>query len=70
MMMRGLLPLLFAFTSIVCRAQGNADPYVHEADRYFQQMAYARAIEGYTTATELGAVNEHVTKRLAECYIR
>lgn len=51
-------------------AQGNADPYIKEADHYFEQMAYARAIEGYRTATELGAVNEHVTKRLAECYMR
>ncbi|MEZ4738334.1 MAG: tetratricopeptide repeat protein [Flavobacteriales bacterium] len=51
------------------RSQGNADPYINEADKHFQQMAYARAIEGYTTATELGAVNEHVTKRLAECYM-
>ena len=51
-------------------AQGNADPYIKEADRYFEQMAYARAIEAYKTATELGAVNEHVTKRLAECYMR
>lgn len=68
-MMRGYLPLLFAVASLVSQAQGNPDPYVNEADRYFQQMAYARAIQGYTKATELGAVNEHVTKRLAECYI-
>ncbi|MBL7947289.1 MAG: PD40 domain-containing protein [Flavobacteriales bacterium] len=51
-------------------AQGNADAYIREADRYYDQMAYARAIEGYNVATELGAVNEHVTKRLAECYMR
>lgn len=51
-------------------AQGNADPYIKEGDRFFEQMAYARAIESYTAATELGAVNEHVTKRLAECYMR
>jgi len=62
-----LLPL---FISVLAMAQGNADAYINEADRHFQQMAYARAIEGYTTATELGAVNEHVTKRLAECYMR
>lgn len=61
-----ILPLLLRG---MCMAQGNADPYVNEADRYFQQMAYARAIEGYLAATELGAVNEHVTKRLAECYM-
>lgn len=48
-------------------AQVNADPYVREADRHFQQMAYARASELYRTAAELGAVNEHVTKRLAQC---
>jgi len=69
-MLRGPLSLLLVLASILGMAQGNADPYIREADRYFQQMAYARAIEGYTTATELGAVNEHVTKRLAECYIR
>ena len=62
-----LLSLLLVFPAA---AQGNADPYIKEADRYFEQMAYARAIEGYRTATELGAVNEHVTKRLAECYMR
>lgn len=50
--------------------QGDPDPYVREADRYFQQMAYARAAVLYRTATELGAVNEHVTKRLAECSMR
>lgn len=61
-----IVSLLFA---VVSPAQRNADPYINEADRHFQQMAYARAIEGYTTATELGAVNEHVTKRLAECYM-
>ena len=62
-----LLSLLLVFPAA---AQGNADPYIKEADRFFEQMAYARAIEGYRTATELGAVNEHVTKRLAECYMR
>lgn len=52
------------------RAQVNADPYVRDADRHFQQMAYARAAELYRTAAELGAVNEHVTKRLAECSMK
>lgn len=51
-------------------AQANADPYVREADRYYQQMAYARAVQLYRTAAELGAVNEHVTKRLADCSMR
>ena len=48
-------------------AQHNADPYVKDGDRYYAQMAYARAADQYRIATELGAVNEHVTKRLAEC---
>lgn len=51
-------------------AQANADPYIREADRYYQQMAYARAAGLYRTAAELGAVNEHVTKRLADCSMR
>jgi len=70
-MMRTLLfvcTLLLLATGAL--AQGNAAPYIREADRHFEQMAYARAIEGYKVATELGAVNEHVTKRLAECYMR
>ncbi len=64
-----LLVLLFG-TVVPALAQGNADPYIREADRHFQQMSYARAAELYRTATELGAVNEHVTKRLAECSMR
>ncbi len=46
---------------------GQADGYIREGDRHFQQMAYARAVASYRVAAELGAVNEHVTKRLAEC---
>jgi outer membrane protein OmpA-like peptidoglycan-associated protein len=51
-------------------SQGRADAHVREGDRHFQQMAYARAITSYTAAAELGAVNEHVTKRLAESHMR
>ncbi|MBK8500009.1 MAG: PD40 domain-containing protein [Flavobacteriales bacterium] len=66
---------LLLFVLLLCAAahasaQGNADPYIREADRHFQQMSYARAAALYRTATELGAVNEHVTKRLAECSFR
>lgn len=67
---RSLLLLTSVLMLMTGRAQGNADAYINMADRHFQQMAYARAIEGYTTATELGAVNEHVTKRLAECHMK
>lgn len=63
-----VLVLLFAGSGAF--AQGNADPYVREADRLYQQMAYAKAAALYRTATELGAVNEHVTKRLAQCSMR
>lgn len=70
-----MLRTLFLSLALMCltllgRAQGNAAPYIKEADRHFQKMAYARAIQDYTTATEMGAVSEHVTKRLAECYMR
>lgn len=63
------LLLLLLITAAV-RGQGNADPFIREADRHYQQMAYARAAELYRTAAELGAVNEHVTKRLADCSMR
>ncbi|MCB0780362.1 MAG: hypothetical protein KDC03_12690, partial [Flavobacteriales bacterium] len=39
-------------------------------DTYFSQMAYARAMEEYQAAADMGAVNEHVTKRLAECAMK
>ncbi|HRH38786.1 MAG TPA: hypothetical protein PK760_10600, partial [Flavobacteriales bacterium] len=68
---RALFLLLLLFTSAAPSfAQGNADGYIREADRHYAQMAYARAAELYRTATEMGAVNEHVTKRLAECSMR
>ena len=70
MLQRIVIAVLLAHMTMCLMAQGNADPYVNEADRYYAQMAYARAIPPYTTATELGAVNEHVTKRLAECHMR
>lgn len=50
--------------------QGAADVHVREADRYYEQLAYSRAIGHYRTAAELGAVNEHVTRRLADCSMR
>lgn len=71
MLARALCLALLLLTAVApVLAQGNADPYVREADRHYQQMAYARAASLYRTATELGAVNEHVTKRLAECSFR
>jgi len=51
-------------------AQGRADAHVREGDKHFRQMAYARAIAEYTSAADLGAVNEHVTRRLGESHMR
>ncbi|MBL0044211.1 MAG: carboxypeptidase regulatory-like domain-containing protein [Flavobacteriales bacterium] len=53
-------------------AQGGGDPEAHTriADRHYQQMAYAPAAREYKLAADLGAVNEHVSKRLADCYMR
>jgi outer membrane protein OmpA-like peptidoglycan-associated protein/tetratricopeptide (TPR) repeat protein len=65
-----LLTFFFAVLTLAASAQGAADSYVREADRFYQQLAYARAVEPYRTAAELGAVNEHVTRRLADCYMR
>jgi outer membrane protein OmpA-like peptidoglycan-associated protein len=49
---------------------GRANAHVSDGDRHFEQMAYARAVGSYTLAAEMGAVNEHVTKRLAESHMR
>ncbi|MCL4283215.1 MAG: OmpA family protein [Flavobacteriales bacterium] len=51
------------------RAQ-NAEAHTRIADRYYQRMAYAQAKAEYMLAADLGAVNEHVVKRLAECSMK
>ena len=60
--------LLFPFGAGLC-AQSNAATLIREADRHFEQMAYARAVEGYQAAADMGAMNDHVTKRLAESHL-
>lgn len=54
------------------RAQRGGNPEAHTriADRFYQRMAYEPAAEEYKLAADLGAVNEHVTKRLADCYMK
>lgn len=65
---------LFLFLSLLGMdavvAQGRADAHVREGDRYFTQMAYSRAVVEYKEAVDLGAVNEHVSRRLGECHMR
>lgn len=60
--------LLLAHSGVA--QSGRANAHVREGDRHFQQMAYARAVVSYTAAAEMGAVNEHVTKRLAESHLQ
>jgi len=50
-------------------AQGDADAHTRIADRSYERMAYASAIEEYKLAVSMGALNEHVTKRLADCLV-
>lgn len=64
------LSFAFALMAMDARAQGGADGRVHAGDQWFKQMAYAMAIPEYKAAADMGAVNEHVSKRLAECYRR
>jgi hypothetical protein len=68
LILAGLFALLVGVTGSL--AQGKADVHVREGDRFFQQMAYSRAVEHYELAAEMGAINEHVTKRLGECHMR
>lgn len=70
MIARFLICIMLGCAHVAASGQGKANAYVHEGDRLFAQMAYAPAKEAYKAAVELGAVNEHVTKRLAECNMR
>lgn len=71
MNLRSPLILLLLLLNIgTLLAQSNADTYIREADKHFEDMAYARAIAGYKAAADLGAVNDHVAKRLALSYIK
>lgn len=71
MAMRNLL-LLWCFVSALTAAAqtNNADIHTRNGDREYERMAYAYAVQEYRTAAELGALNEHVVKRLADCYLR
>lgn len=66
-----IINILLACLSLIgnVMAQGNADAIIQEADQHFEDLAFARAIEGYKAAADLGAVNDHVTKRLAESHM-
>ncbi len=64
-----LLAVFLLGVSQVQAQSGRANAHVKEGDRFFEQMSYARALDSYTMAAEMGAVNEHVTKRLAESYL-
>ena len=59
------------FASVVCAQHGgSAAAHSRIGDRYYKNMAYAPAATEYELAAELGAVNEHVTKNLADCYMK
>jgi len=68
--LRTIVPLLVFLASTALQAQGGADAHTRYADRYYQQMAYRKAADEYLLAADQGAVNEHVTKRLADCYMK
>jgi len=72
--MHSLRPILLCFFLLAlawtARAQGGADAHTRYADRYYEQMAYRKAADEYLLAANMGAVNEHVTKRLANCYMK
>ena len=75
MVHRATRKLLAPLAVVLCMqsaaaAQGSADARIRTGDKYYAQMAYAEAIEHYGIAADKGAVNEHVTKRLADCYMR
>ena len=66
---RLLLLLVLIAPAVTVHAQ-SAEAHTRIGDRYYQRMAYAQAKEEYKLAADLGAVNEHVVKRLAECSMK
>lgn len=66
---RFLLLLVLMAPAVTVHAQ-SAEAHTRMADRYYQRMAYAQAKEEYKLAADLGAVNEHVVKRLADCSMK
>lgn len=71
-LLRHILILHAALIAAASFAQRGGDPDAHTriADQYYQRLAYAPAVKEYRLAAELGATNEHVTKRLADCYMK
>ncbi|MBP8822624.1 MAG: PD40 domain-containing protein [Flavobacteriales bacterium] len=65
-----LLHGLLLVPGVVALGQGRADTHTRLADRYYARMAYAQAKAEYRIAADLGAVNEHVVKRLADCSMK
>jgi tetratricopeptide (TPR) repeat protein len=43
---------------------------LHKADKLYENMAYKEALQGYHSALEEGAVNEHIYRRIGQCYIK
>lgn len=70
--LRYISALVMLAVAISAQAQhgGDADAHTRIADHHYQRMAYALAAGEYRLAAELGATNEHVTKRLADCYMK
>lgn len=67
---RLLIVILFLGVQLAAFGQRSADAHMNEGDRFFQQMAYARAARSYHTAVKMGARNEHVTRRLGESHMK
>lgn len=65
-----IIALALALLPGMLAAQGNAQAHTRIADGFFQRMAYAQAKAEYQKAADLGAMNEHVVKRLAECSMK
>lgn len=52
--------------SLTANGQGNSEAHIRTGDKHYEQMSYALARVEYQKAADRGAINEHVTKRLAE----
>lgn len=69
-LLRNLLTAALIAMTLMASGQRGSEAHTRYADRYYQNMAYKAAVDEYLIAARMGAVNEHVTKRLADCYMK
>lgn len=68
--LRSLLIVMAVICCTFIYGQFGPQYLVQAGDDHYENMAYALAAEQYQRAADIGATNDHVATRLADCYRR